>query len=274
MTYPMGASSVASGAVRRPVEAPCMARVIAIGRYTEIVRRIDALRRDGRTDVVVLDVLRRSGYALPFFALAAGPATGPSVALSAGLHGDETAGIEALLQFFERPNSPAVRVTALPCLNPTGVIAGTRRNDLGIDLNRTWGQERPPQEVELARFALAGRRFECAVDLHEDIEAHGFYLYEHARGRAQPLGQRIVAAVRAAGMPINDAPSIEGRPLADGCVEPAEETLSPYVGFFSIYMFERHSDRTLVPESPGVLPLPARAAMHLITIDAVLADLV
>ena len=251
-----------------------MTRVIAIGRYTEIVRRLDALRHNGRTDVAVLDVLRRSGYALPFFEVAAGPRSGPHIALSAGLHGDEVAGIEALLQFFERPKPPAIRVTAFPCLNPTGVIAGTRRNDLGMDLNRTWGQERGPQEIELARFALDSSRFDCAVDLHEDIEAHGFYLYEHVRGARAALGSRIVAAVRNAGMPVNDAPSIEGRALIDGCVEPAEERLSPLVGFYSIYMFELHSDQTLVPESPGVLPLPARVAMHLTTVDTVIAALV
>jgi len=251
-----------------------MARLITIGRYTEIIRRIEGLRRTGRTNVVVLDVLRRSGYALPFFELSAGPTSGPQITLSAGLHGDEPAGIEALLQFFERETSPPIGVTALPCINPTGVIAGTRRNDLGIDLNRTFGQEGGPQEVELVRFALAGRRFDCGIDLHEDIESRGFYLYEHVRGDRKPLGHRIVAAIRAAGMPINDASAIEGRALIDGCVEPAEETLSPQVGFYSIYLFERHSDMTLVPESPGVLPLPARAAMHLRAIDTVVASLV
>ena len=251
-----------------------MARVIAIGRYTEIIRRIDGLRRDGRTNVVVLDVLRRSGYALPFFELSAGPTSGPQIALSAGLHGDEPAGIQALLQLFERETSPPIGITALPCINPSGLIAGTRRNDLGVDLNRTFGQERGPQEIELVRAALAGRRFDCGIDLHEDIESRGFYLYEHVRGNRPPLGHRIVAAIRAAGMPINDAPAIEGRALVDGCVEPAEETLSPLVGFYSIYLFDRHSDRTLVPESPGVLPLPARVAMHLSAIDTVVASFV
>jgi murein peptide amidase A len=250
-----------------------MARVIAIRRYTEIVRRIDALRSGGRTNVVVLDVLRRAGYALPFFELTAGPSDGPQLALSAGVHGDEPAGIEALLAFFERPALPAIGVTAFPCLNPTGFIAGTRRNDIGLDLNRTWGQEIGPQEIELVRAALAGRRFDSGVDLHEDIEARGFYLYEHVRGNRQALGPRIVAAVRAAGMPINDAASIEGRALVNGSVEPAEETLSPLVGFYSIYLFDRHCDHTLVPESPGLLPLPARVAMHLTAIDTVIDSL-
>jgi len=194
--------------------------------------------------------------------------------VSAGLHGDEPAGVEAVLQFFERPSPPPIGVVAFPCLNPTGVIAGTRRNDLGMDLNRTWGQERAPQETELVRSALADRRFDCGIDLHEDVEARGFYLYEHVRGDRRPLGPQVVAAIRATGMPINDASSIEGRTLVDGCVEPAEETLSATVGFYSIYLFDRHADLTLVPESPGLLPLPARVAMHLGAIDTAVASLV
>ena len=194
--------------------------------------------------------------------------------VSAGLHGDEPAGVEAVLQFFERPSPPPIVVVAFPCLNPTGVIAGTRRNDLGMDLNRTWGQERAPQETELVRSALADRRFDCGIDLHEDVEARGFYLYEHVRGDRRPLGPQVVAAIRATGMPINDASSIEGRTLVDGCVEPAEETLSATVGFYSIYLFDRHADLTLVPESPGLLPLPARVAMHLGAIDTAVASLV
>ena len=200
--------------------------------------------------------------------------SGRSVTVSAGLHGDEPAGIEAVLQFFERASPPPIDVVAFPCLNPTGVIAGTRRNDLGMDLNRTFGQERAPHETELVRSALAGKRFDCGIDLHEDVEARGFYLYEHVRGERRPLGTAVVAAIRAAGMPINDAPSIEGRTLFDGCVEPAEETLSATVGFYSIYLFDRHADLTLVPESPGLLPLPARVAMHLGAIDTVVASLV
>jgi murein peptide amidase A len=255
------------------VEAAAVAQTISIGRYTNIVRRLDAIGRRPGFTLTLLEVLRRSGHALPFFMVRAGPATGLQLCVSAGMHGDEPAGVEALLAFLELPSQPAVGITAFPCINPTGLVAGTRRNDLGLDLNRTFGQERGPQEIELVRAALVGTRFDAGVDLHEDSEARGFYLYEHVRAPRRELGPRVVAAVRAIGLPINDVPTIEERPLVDGCVEPADETLSPLVGFFSIYLFDRHSDQTLVPESPPRLPMPARVAMHIATLNTVIAAL-
>jgi len=249
-----------------------MPRVVSIGRYTEILRRLDRISQREGVMFSVLDELRRAGYALPFCMVRSGPQTGPQVCVSAGVHGDEPAGVEALLSLFERPTLPSVGVTAFPCINPTGFIAGTRTNDLGIDLNRTFGQERGPQETELVRWALAGQRFECGIDLHEDHDANGFYLYEHVRGVPQACSG-IVAAVRAIGLPISDAPSVEDRALVNGCVAPAEERLSPLVGFFSIYLFDRHSDHTLVPESTPTLPIPARVAMHHAAIDTAIAAL-
>jgi protein MpaA len=249
-----------------------MPRVFRIGRYTEILRRLDAIGRREGVMLSVLDELRRSGYALPFCMVRLGPATGPQLCISAGLHGDEPAGVEALVAFLERPALPNIGITAFPCVNPTGFVAGTRTNDIGLDLNRTFGQERGPQETELVRWALEGQRFACGIDLHEDHEANGFYLYEHVRD-TPGVCSRIVAAIRAVGLPISDAASVEDRALVDGCVTPAEERLSPLVGFFSIYLFDRHGDHTLVPESTPILPMPARVAMHHAALDTVISTL-
>jgi len=258
--------------IRDLLKAFDMPRAMAIGRYTQIVRRLEEIGRRSGVRLSVVDVLRRSGYALPVFALECGPDDGPRLVISAGIHGDEPAGVEALLAFLERPALPQdVGITALPCVNPLGFIAGTRVNDLGVDLNRTFGLERAPYEAELVRWTLDGRRFDCGIDLHEDTEARGFYVYEHVRDGGVPWCSAIVAAVRAIGLPISDAPTVEGRALIGGCVEPAEETLSPLVGFFSIYLFERHSEHSLVPESPTQLPMQARVAMHHATIDTAIA---
>jgi hypothetical protein len=247
---------------------------MSLRRYEQLTERIDAIgRRDGVT-VDVVYVMRRSGYALPFFVVRTGPNVGRRICISAGVHGDEPAGVEALVSYLERPvPEQRVGIVALPCINPIGYIAGTRTNDLGVDLNRTFGQTHAPLEAEIVRAALGSERFDCAIDLHEDTEARGFYIYEHVRGDVKPACAAIVSAVRSVGLPISDAPTVEGRALVDGCVAPAEETLSPLIGFFSIYQFDRHSDHTLVPESPSILPIQARVAMHQTAIDVIVASL-
>lgn len=248
---------------------------VSIARYTELVKRIATLGRRASVAVDVLDVLRRSGRALPFFRLRLGKSSGPQLCLTAGIHGDEPGGVEAVLQFCERRAGAdgSLGVTAFPCLNPTGYIAGTRRNDVGYDLNRTFGQDPAPIETELLRQALAGRRFEFALDVHEDVDGQGFYLYEHMRGPQTAIGPLVVRRVRAAGFPIQGGDDVEGRALHNGCVAPDVEATSPTVGFLSIYMFTFHSDHTMVTESSAKLPLPARAAMHLTALDTIVESL-
>jgi len=257
-----------------PTEGRAMVAQMSQRRYERLVARLDALSRRDGIEVDDVYVIRRSGYALPFFVVRTGPNDIRRICISAGVHGDEPAGVEAVLSYLERPlPQQGVGIVALPCVNPIGFIAGTRTNDLGVDLNRTFGQPHAPLEAEIVRAALEGERFDCALDLHEDTEARGFYVYEHVRGDVRSRCAAIVAAVRAIGLPISDAPTVEGRPLVDGCVTPAEEALSPLVGFFSIYQFDRHSDHTLVPESPSILPMQARVAMHHAAIDLIIASL-
>ena len=247
----------------------------SIGRYTELVRRIDQVGRRRGAQVDVLDVLRRGGYALPFFVVRLGPKLAPQLCVSGGIHGDEPAGVEAVLTFLEElaGQDGAVGVTAFPCLNPTGYIAGTRRNDLGYDLNRTLGQDPGPIETVLLRDALAGRRFTSALDFHEDVDAEGAYLYEHVRGSRQALGPSVIRRVRELGFPIQGGDDVEGRRLHHGCVEPSVEVTSPTVGFLSVYFFTFHSDSSIVTESPARLPLPARVAIHRAALDAVIASI-
>lgn len=49
---------------------------------------------------------------------------------------------------------------------------------MGIDLNRRFGSENPPEEVSIIQSALEVRQFDLYIDLHEDVEGEGFYLYE------------------------------------------------------------------------------------------------
>ena len=68
-------------------------------------------------------------------------------------------------------------ITLLPCINPYGYEFGTRTNHQGKDLNRLFKLKNPPEEVVFAQSILE-TDFKLIIDLHEDNESHGYYLYQ------------------------------------------------------------------------------------------------
>ncbi len=109
------------------------------------------------------------------------PAGRPVVTLSAGVHGDEPAGVWALLSLVrDGLLDPRFAYRLWPCLNPTGFAAGTRANAEGRDVNRSFGGGGRTPEAKAVITADRDRRFALTIDLHEDHEADGFYLYETA----------------------------------------------------------------------------------------------
>jgi protein MpaA len=79
-----------------------------------------------------------SGLGLPIEAYEFGR-TGPNVLVLGGVHGDEVEGTTAalgLLKEFERAFPYRLRLTLVPKFNIDGVVAKTRLNGRGVDLNR------------------------------------------------------------------------------------------------------------------------------------------
>ena len=120
----------------------------------------------------------------------------PRIYLSTGIHGDEPAGPLAARRLLqENAWPPDVDIWLCPCLNPTGFVLNRRENGEGLDLNR---QYRAPEAAEtLAHVAWLKRqpRFDLCLCLHEDWEAHGFYLYELNPDRLPSLAEAIIARV-------------------------------------------------------------------------------
>jgi murein peptide amidase A len=130
----------------------------------------------------------------------------PVVSITAGVHGDEPAGVWALLSLArDGLLAPRYAYRLWPCLNPTGFDARTRANAEGIDVNRSFGRGGNSPEAKAVLAANRDRRFRLAIDLHEDHEAAGFYLYEAAPTAWQSCYARpITAAIGAAGFPLQD----------------------------------------------------------------------
>lgn len=182
------------------------------------------------------------------------------VYLSAGIHGDEPAGPLALAQLIEEDRWPTdAAVWLCPCLNPAGFRRGRRENPEGIDLNRDY-RHRTTAEVR-SHVAWLDRqpRFDLAICLHEDWEAHGFYLYElNPAGRPSPA-PAVLEAVSAV-CPIDLSPEIDGRAAHGGIIRPSLDPASRPQWPEAFYLIQHRTIHSLTLEAPSDFPLRTRVA--------------
>lgn len=175
--------------------------------YRELAKRIEALSPSkwrGEVGGLV------SGYS--FFVMRRQVASdSPTILLTAGMHGDEPAGVEAALQWMEGDAWRPWRVNwlVLPCLNPSGWTHDRRTNADGQDINRHFLEPDQCPEADLIRRVLGHQRFLLAMDLHEDSDAAGYYLCETKVGPPF-LGERVPQAL-AGLMPVADNARLDGR---------------------------------------------------------------
>ncbi len=226
--------------------------------YADIVTRMQSI--DGATCQVVGDA---TGYPMWSLTLGTAAADRQQVLLTGGVHGDEPAGVEAVLQFLEGFGATYLeRFTffAIPCVNPSGYEAGTRVNGVGQDINRSMSDDGVIESVTL-RHMLQDRRFDIFFDFHEDYEATGFYMYE-AQQQDRLLGAQIVEAVKQIGSIDSDENTDAGldTPISEGLfgINPKwrEQGWSAY-GYFEA------ATHGLLPETPSTAwPLEQRVAAH------------
>jgi murein peptide amidase A len=168
---------------------------------------------------------------------------------STGIHGDEPAGPLAIRHLLrENLWPPDLDLWVMPCLNPEGFLLRQRANGEGIDLNRDYREPKSHTVRAHIRWLERQPRFDFAVCLHEDWEAHGFYLYELNPDHQPSLAERVIATV-AQCCPIDRSSTIDGWPADGGIIRPQIEP----------------SDR---PEWPEAIHLVAHRTRHSYTIEA------
>lgn len=185
----------------------------------------------------------------------------PSVALMAGVHGDEPAGPWALLDLVESGAlSDRFAYRMWPCTNPSGFDAGTRESADGIDVNRTFGRGGQSPEARAILTANRDRKFLLSIDLHEDCDAAGFYCYEYGGGS---IGTAAIGALEAAGFAVDPSKCITPDPLEEAALLGG---LS-----YSLAIARHAAAHTLTFETPLPAPHPTRIAMHRTAVCAAIA---
>ncbi len=248
------------------------------GTYPELERRWKRLRGDGWSVREVACV----GAPRTLICAERGDHTLPSIAIAAGVHGDEPAGPWALLELVESGGlDPAFSYRLWPCTNPTGFDARTRESADGLDLNRTFGRGGQSPEAKAILTANRDRKFELSIDLHEDADATGFYCYEYGGGDD---GRRVVAALDAAGLPVDPLQATfetagpmddtsctreRGRITAD---HRAEAALLGSLSY-SLAIARNAARRALTFETPSRASWDLRLSMHRLAVRAAIASI-
>jgi len=211
----------------------------------------------------------------------------PRIILSAGIHGEEPAGVYTLLEFINRGIVKYLdhfSFLILPCLNPHGFTRGVRFSRDVLDLNRSFDNVSGPPEVVAVKDLL--RRFpgpyRLAIDFHEtdthmprgknlSVENNpaGFYMYETTRTGRPVLGPVIIRGIRNSGHPVSRRRSVYGAECRNGLIystppeHPDYPALPEFNGTLDWYLLKNgHTDHFLATETPTAWPLKRRIAVQ------------
>ena len=217
--------------------------------YADVVDRIH--RAIGKTDRLTVlhqayitssDALGKDPshplYCLHYAAKSADTAT---FYVSAGIHGDEPAGVECAIRLIEQLADgthhnffpiPLDEFNWLisPCDNPFGYERNIRENAAGLDLNRMFETPNRCSETTFIAESLLRTQpiratiqprhnttIDLARDLHKDTDSAGFYLWERRASAWLPIGNAVVKNV--VGMcAINREPVIEDHRNENGVI--------------------------------------------------------
>ena len=178
--------------------------------------------------------------------------------LSTGIHGDEPAGPLAILRLLRENRWPAnAELFLVPCLNPVGFASNRRENAQGLDLNRDYLL---PQSDEIrAHIAWLKRQptFDLCLCLHEDWEAHGFYVYELNPDNRPSLAEAMVQRV-AAVCPVDQSEIIEGRPAKHGIIRPSLDPRTRLQWPESFWLLTHKTRLSYTLEAPSDFALSTR----------------
>ena len=209
------------------------------------------------------------GFPVIVFETSTTPDAESGLYLCAGVHGEEPAGVWGLIDWAEEHIEElrdSIGAVIFPCFNPSGLVANTRHDHAGRDLNRLFQDDSIPLMKAWRQF-MADRKFRLALQLHEDYDARGIYMYELTR-EGEAFGNSVFQRIESI-IPRDIRPEIEGNDFENGILlgtdidieERVEEELG---GGYpeAIYVFISHAHFSLTFETPSEFSLWERVQSH------------
>jgi protein MpaA len=207
----------------------------------------------------------------PLWAFGKVVADRPIVYLSAGIHGDEPAGPEALRRLLDAGVFDGRASWWLcPVLNPWGLANGHRGNVDGHDLNRDYLARATREVAQHAGWLESLAVPELFLSLHEDWETSGFYLYEINTSGNESFARKVIAAVAPIFPPEPEA-TIDDHPVtAPGWIyHPADPDI-PGDWPEAIFIAKRGCPLSFTFETPSSAKWDDRVRAQVLATDAAL----
>ena len=245
-----------------------MSRIKKVHSFNSVINRLKNISIYPGS-IETIKTYQTSAGLYPLIKIVLGKRNSLRALISAGIHGDEPGGIESILNFLKNNEYLDYinewEITLLPCLNPYGYEFGTRTNHQGKDLNRLFKLKNPPEEVVFAQSILE-TDFKLIIDLHEDNESHGYYLYQTGLSKTyEKIGLEILNSLEGI-MPINLETEIAGSQADQGIIGKELEILSMDWWPMALYGLSKGTQMCLTLETSSLFDMETRVHAHLTAI--------
>jgi hypothetical protein len=215
--------------------------------------------------------------ALPVLQRRAGDSA-PEVYISTGVHGNEPAGPMAVLDMLRRKAFPkSLNVTIFPLINPNGLVAGTRENADGIDLNRDYGFRPVAYETRSQLEWIGERMFDLVICLHEDDDGEGFYIYSHVDADTPHDYAELALQAARPWTGIDPRECIDDMPANNGLMMPPIDVMDTNRNDLpeALRLHFHHGSRfTFTTETPSRQPIEKRIRAQCAVMEAILGTYV
>lgn len=192
------------------------------------------------------------------------------IGIFATLHGDEPAGLYALIDFIgELDRDPMLGrdfdLRFYPLCNPTGFVDGTRNSRADVDLNREFWKGSAQPEIRLLEEELRTQKFDGIISLHSDDTSEGVYGFVKGATLTEHLLKPSLAAASRA-LPTNLSAQIDGFHAMEGIIH------SGYDGILSAPPELSPAPFEIVLETPALAPMELQRQAFVLALKEILGE--
>jgi len=190
------------------------------------------------------------------------------LAIFAGIHGDEPAGVHALCDLVNALDGVPMMgrqylIHVYPLCNPTGYEDGSRDSRSGKDLNREFWRGSTEPEVQLLEREILKERYDGFISLHSDDTSDGLYGFVRGATLTEHLLKPALAAAEDA-LPVNRSAVIDGFHAVQGIIH------SAYDGILSAPPDTKPAPVEIILESPSHAPLQLQRAAFVLALAEII----